>query len=244
MPPRGTFGIFVFAPSDGYPTTTNLLSLDASLAIPTRVLRFEVSELRHRTPVRLVRPVWCCCTPVISLQSWLCGSTKEPSGFLVNHHKRRELSVASANLHSWLGSHEVRTRPWFWGLTKKPSITSSCYSCYLAARTWLHWPPDPSNQAYLPSPDLDASPATAFCACSSHVPTPVKPQPTPAILSQELVHTTLLITHHTRKRPCTSPRTTQPLNLPLDEWIHNTHDLVTKEKRKRKEMTKRNTNKR
>jgi hypothetical protein len=34
--------------------TTNLLSLDASLVIPTRVLRFEVSGLRRRTPVRPV----------------------------------------------------------------------------------------------------------------------------------------------------------------------------------------------
>jgi hypothetical protein len=38
--------------------------------------------------------------------------------------------------------------------------------------------------------------------------TPVKPQPAPAILSQELVHTTLSITHHTRKRSSTSSRTT------------------------------------
>jgi hypothetical protein len=47
-----------------------------------------------------------------------------------------------------------------------------------------------------------------FRACSSPAPTRVKPQPVPAILSQELVHTTLSITHHTRKRPSTSPRTT------------------------------------
>jgi hypothetical protein len=39
-------------------------------------------------------------------------------------------------------------------------------------------------------------------------PTPVKPQPAPAILSQESVHTTLSITHHTSKRPSTGPRTT------------------------------------
>jgi hypothetical protein len=32
----------------------NLLSLDASLAIPTRVLRFKDSGLRRRTPVRPV----------------------------------------------------------------------------------------------------------------------------------------------------------------------------------------------
>jgi hypothetical protein len=36
------------------PGDRNLLSLDASLAIPTRVLHFEDSGLRHRTPVRLV----------------------------------------------------------------------------------------------------------------------------------------------------------------------------------------------
>jgi hypothetical protein len=33
------------------------------------------------------------------------------------------------------------------------------------------------------------------------------------------------------------------LNLPLDECIDNTHVLVIKEKRKRKEMTERNSNK-
>jgi hypothetical protein len=38
--------------------------------------------------------------PSLVLWSWLCGSTKEPSGFLVNHWKPRELSVASANHHS------------------------------------------------------------------------------------------------------------------------------------------------
>jgi hypothetical protein len=49
---------------------------------------------------------------------------------------------------------------------------------------------------------------TTFRACFSPAPTPVKPQPAPAILSQESVHTTLSITHHTRKRPSTGPRTT------------------------------------
>jgi hypothetical protein len=38
--------------------------------------------------------------PSSALRSWLCGSTKEPSGFLVNHRKPRELGVASANRHS------------------------------------------------------------------------------------------------------------------------------------------------
>jgi hypothetical protein len=57
-------------------------------------------------------------------------------------------------------------------------------------------------------PHLEASPATAFRSCSSPAPTPVKPQPAPAILSKESVHTTLSITHHTRKQPSTDPRTT------------------------------------
>jgi hypothetical protein len=59
-----------------------LRSLDASLAIPTRVLCFEDSGLHRRTPVRPVlltgqtgthrsdppvRPVWRCCTSVFGL---------------------------------------------------------------------------------------------------------------------------------------------------------------------------------
>jgi hypothetical protein len=38
------------------PGDRTLRSLDASHAIPTRVLRFEDSGLRRRTPVRPVRP--------------------------------------------------------------------------------------------------------------------------------------------------------------------------------------------
>jgi hypothetical protein len=67
------------------PGDRNLLSLDASLAIPTRVLRFENSGLRRRTLVRPVlltghtgthrldrsdppvRPVWRCCSTVFGL---------------------------------------------------------------------------------------------------------------------------------------------------------------------------------
>jgi hypothetical protein len=30
-----------------------------------------------------------------TLQSWLCGSTKEPNGFVVNRRKPRELGAAS-----------------------------------------------------------------------------------------------------------------------------------------------------
>jgi hypothetical protein len=72
-----------------------MLSLDASLAIPTRVLRFEVPGLHHRTPVRPVLLTGQISThrsdrsdaaapPSSVLRSWLSGSTKELSGFLVN----------------------------------------------------------------------------------------------------------------------------------------------------------------
>jgi hypothetical protein len=74
------------------------VTLDASLAIPTRVLRFEDSELRRRTPVRPVlltgqtsthrsdppvRPVWCCCTSVFGspvLALWINQGTQWFSG--------------------------------------------------------------------------------------------------------------------------------------------------------------------
>jgi hypothetical protein len=93
------------------PGHRTVLSLDASHAIPTRVLRFEDSGLRRRTPVRPVLLIGQTGThrsdrsgtvvaPSSVLRSWLCGSTKEPSGFLVNNRKPRELGVASANLHS------------------------------------------------------------------------------------------------------------------------------------------------
>jgi hypothetical protein len=83
------------------PGGCNLLSLDASLAIPTRVLRFEDSGLRRRTPVRpvllsgqtgthrsdlsdpLVRPVWHCCSTVFGspvLALWINQGTQWFSG--------------------------------------------------------------------------------------------------------------------------------------------------------------------
>jgi hypothetical protein len=38
--------------------------------------------------------------PSSVIRSWLCGSTKEPSGYVVNHWKPNELGVASANNNS------------------------------------------------------------------------------------------------------------------------------------------------
>jgi hypothetical protein len=100
-PSRANSEIFVIAPSDRCPMTANLLSHDASLAIPMRVLRFEVSGLRVPTgQTHRSDRSDAAAPPSLVLRSWLCGSTKEPSGFLVNHRKPRELGVASTNRHS------------------------------------------------------------------------------------------------------------------------------------------------
>jgi hypothetical protein len=53
-PLKGGFGSLQVFSIVRMPDDRNLLSLDASLAIPTRVLRFEDSGLRRRTPVRPV----------------------------------------------------------------------------------------------------------------------------------------------------------------------------------------------
>jgi hypothetical protein len=123
-PLKGGFGSLQAFSIGRIPGDCTLRSLDASHAIPTRVLHFEDSRLRRRTPVRPVLLTGqtgthrsdrfgTAAAPSSVLPSWLCGSTKEPSGFPVNHRKLRELGVASVNLHSLLSSHVVPARPWF-----------------------------------------------------------------------------------------------------------------------------------
>jgi hypothetical protein len=130
------------------PGNCTLLSIDASHAIPTCVLCFEVSGRRRRTSVRPVlltsqsgthrwdksdppvKPVQCCYTSVFGLgfgdqlrnQVVLWWTTRNPVNMV----------WPPANLHSWLGTHEVSARLWFWRSTKKPSTTSSCCFCYHA----------------------------------------------------------------------------------------------------------------
>jgi hypothetical protein len=60
-PSRANLEVFRFSPSDGCLATATLHSLDASLAIPTRVLCFEASRRQRpggsdRPPRRLHRP--------------------------------------------------------------------------------------------------------------------------------------------------------------------------------------------
>jgi hypothetical protein len=100
-PLKGGFGsLHVFA-IGRMPGDCTLRSLDASHAIPTRVLRFKVSGLRRRTPVRPVlptgqngthrsdrsdppvRPVWHCCSTVFGssvLALWINQGTQWLSG--------------------------------------------------------------------------------------------------------------------------------------------------------------------
>jgi hypothetical protein len=54
MPLEGEIGNLCHRSIGRIPGDRNLLSLNASLAILMRVLRFKVSELRRCTPVRLV----------------------------------------------------------------------------------------------------------------------------------------------------------------------------------------------
>jgi hypothetical protein len=89
--PDGHFGNHCLRTIGRMPGDRTWHSLDANHAIPTRVLRFEISGLRHRTLVRPVRPTGRTGPVLLPLVlPWLCGSTKEPSGFLVNHWKPRD----------------------------------------------------------------------------------------------------------------------------------------------------------
>jgi hypothetical protein len=136
---------------------------------------------------------------------------------VVNHCKPRELGVSS------------RQSPL---ITRLPRHSGSTLVLRLNQETvhdfvLLFLPPcgphlTPSANGFLEQSLLVRStpggpPAWTFHACSSPAPpTPIKPQPAPAILSQESIHTTLSITHHTRKRPSISPWTTQALKVGVD----------------------------
>jgi hypothetical protein len=98
MPLEGEIGNLCHRSIGRMPVDCNLLSLDASLAIPTRVLHFEVSRLHRRTPVRPVlligqtgthrsdppvRPVWSCCISIFGslvLALWFNQGTQWVSG--------------------------------------------------------------------------------------------------------------------------------------------------------------------
>jgi hypothetical protein len=63
--------------------------------------------------------------------------------------------------------------------------------------------------------------AKTFRTRSSPTPTQIKPQPAPAILGHESVHTMLSITHHTRERPSTDPQTLRSSDALVLNYIYN-----------------------
>jgi hypothetical protein len=64
----------------------------------------------------------------------------------------------------------------------------------------------------------------------------IKPQPAPAILGQESVHTTLSITHHSQERSSTGPRTLWSSISPLMSVLTtHTSNQFREKKKKRKE---------
>jgi hypothetical protein len=119
-----------FSPSDGCPATAPYLAstqamrslhVSSALKIPDCVVAHRSD--RCSTPVRSVptgqtgqtgQTHWsdrsgAVAAPSSVLRSWLCGSTKEPSGFLVNHWKPRELGVCRMNLPGPTTSVGTRT---------------------------------------------------------------------------------------------------------------------------------------
>jgi hypothetical protein len=92
MPPKGTLGILVVAPSDGRPAIASRLA-------STQALR---SQRMFSTSKSLGAPRSCLCP--VSLWSWLCGSTEEPDSFVVNCRKLHRLGAALTPipLMTWL----------------------------------------------------------------------------------------------------------------------------------------------
>jgi hypothetical protein len=173
----------------------NSLHLDASLVIPTRVLRFEVSW-RVRIPSPPTRP------PVLAL--WLNPGTPTVLWWTAANPANSVQPICQS--HSWLGRHVVPARPWFCGSNQEIVPDSSCFSCHHAAYTWSRSATGSIEPSLLVSPLLGGHTGNTFRARSWPAPTQMKPQPAPAILGQQSVHTTLSITHHAKERPSTGRR--------------------------------------
>jgi hypothetical protein len=134
-----------------------------------------------------------------SLRSWFCRSTKQPDGFVVNRRKPR---VQTPVVSNYPAPAPVDDFVLLFLPPRGPRLTPSGHRVHRAEPTCLSTPPRPRK-------------AKTFHTYYSPAPTRVKPQPAPAILGQESVHTTLSITHHTRERPSSGPQTLQSSVSPL-----------------------------
>jgi hypothetical protein len=195
--PEGNFGNSRRRTIRRMPGDRNSLSLDASLAIPTRVLCFEVSR-RARIPSLSAEP------PVLAL--WLNQAT--PDGFVVNRRKPRRLGAASTPipLMTWPprrpGSTLVlrlnhETVPDFVLLFLPPCgphLISFGHRIRRAEPTCL-------STSRRPHRLRPFAPALHLHQCKSrhnlHLQYSTKIQS----------HTTLSITHHTKERPSTGRQT-------------------------------------
>jgi hypothetical protein len=72
-PTKGTLGICLRNTIGRMPGDRNQLSLDTFFVIPTCVLRFEVSELRRRTPVGLALLTGQIGLELLQLRLWFFG---------------------------------------------------------------------------------------------------------------------------------------------------------------------------
>jgi hypothetical protein len=100
-PSRAVLEVFRFSSSDGGPATAPYLASTQALRSQRVSSASKISDcvVAHQSD-------WsgAAAAPSSVLRSWLCGLTKEPSGFLVNNWKPRELGVASARLPRSPGS--------------------------------------------------------------------------------------------------------------------------------------------
>jgi hypothetical protein len=120
-PTKGTLAICLCSTIGRMPDDRPSRSLGAPLVIPTHVVHLEASW-HARIPSTPAEP------PVLVL--WL------------NQVNRSVLWWTAAN-------PACRLRLWATTLHRLRSTTSSCFSCQHGDRTWPHWPPGPSSQAYL-----------------------------------------------------------------------------------------------
>jgi hypothetical protein len=185
-------GILVVAPSDGCTTTATRLA-------STQVLRSQrVSSASKSldTPGSRLRPP--------SLQSWLCGSTKEPRRFCGEPPQtpRSRCSLHANPTHD-LAATSSRLDLGFEAQPRNHTRLRLAFLATMRPALVLIRPLGPSSRAYLSLHSSEATQAKTFRAHSSLAPTQIKPQPAHAILDQESVHITLSITHHTKERPST-----------------------------------------
>jgi hypothetical protein len=194
-PTQGTLEICLCSTIGRMPGDRPSRSLDARLAIPTGVLRFEASQ-RTRILSPPVEP------PVLVL--WL------------NQVTRPVLPWTAAN-------HRCRLRLWAATLHRLRSTTSSCFSCHHAAHTWPRWPPGPSSQAYLSlhsskaTQGIDLS-RPLFTSTNANQAATYTCNTRPRVIPHHVVNNSSqpgAIIHWSSDALV--------LNLPLDECIDNTH---------------------